>query len=66
MVDVFREQHGYGDVDVVDRSHRTRRFEHLIASEELAPTACHYDTDGYDCSDHAALIATFDWSRITH
>lgn len=53
MVDVFRQQHGYGEVDVVDTSHRTRRFDHLIASEELAPTACRYDADGHDCSDHA-------------
>lgn len=63
MVDVFREQHGYGEVDVVDTSHKTRRFDHLIASEELAPTACHYDADGHGCSDHAPLIAIFDWPR---
>jgi exodeoxyribonuclease-3 len=65
LVDVFREQHGYGDVDVVDTSHRSRRFDHLLASKELTPTACHYDADGHDCSDHAPLIATFDWPPTT-
>lgn len=74
MVDVFRQQHGYGELDVLDVSHATqtedplsvpaadvegRRFDHLIASEELNPEACYYDQAGFGCSDHAPIIAKF-------
>ena len=74
MVDVFREVHGYGDLDVLDVSHATRtedplsvppedvrgvRFDHIIASTELQPQGCRYDQDGFRCSDHAPLIAEF-------
>ncbi|MFW5950418.1 MAG: hypothetical protein ACOCR6_03675 [archaeon] len=52
MVDVFREQHGYGDLDIPDVSHATqteeplavspaeiegKRFDHLMASTDLNP-----------------------------
>lgn len=68
MVDVFRTVNGYGELDVLDVSHPTqggdrlsgKRFDHLFASERLAPQACWYDEDGLDCSDHAPLIAEFD------
>lgn len=74
MVDVFRDQHGYGDLDILDVSHATRtddpvavspskvegkRFDHMIASTELNPEACWYDQDGFQCSDHAPLFAEF-------
>ena len=74
MVDVFRHLHGYGDLDVLDVSHATqtadplavppedvegKRFDHLIASTDLDPRDCHYDLEGFRCSDHAPLIATF-------
>lgn len=74
MVDVFREQHGYGDLDILDVSHATqtsdplavspkdiegKRFDHTIASIELNPQDCYYDQDGFACSDHAPMIATF-------
>lgn len=75
MVDIFRELHGYGDLDILDASHATqtddplavpsadvegKRFDHLIASQELNPRACYYDQDGFRCSDHAPLVAEFD------
>lgn len=74
MVDVFREQHGYGDLNILDVSHATqtgdplavspkdiegKRFDHTIASTELNPQECYYDQDGFACSDHAPMIATF-------
>ncbi len=74
MVDVFREQHGYGELDLLDVSHATqtsdplsvppeevegKRFDHLIASRELSPQGCWYDHEGFRCSDHAPLIAEF-------
>lgn len=74
MVDVFRDQHGYGDLDILNVSHTTRtddpvavspgevegkRFDHMIASRELNPEACWYDQDGFRCSDHAPLFAEF-------
>lgn len=74
MVDVFRDQHGYGELDILDVSHPTqtedplavspgevegKRFDHMIASTELSPQECYYDQDGFACSDHAPLIATF-------
>lgn len=75
MVDVFRQQHGYGDLDILDVSHATqtedplavspgeiqgKRFDHMIASTELNPLSCHYDQAGFSCSDHAPMIATFE------
>jgi endonuclease/exonuclease/phosphatase family metal-dependent hydrolase len=75
MVDVFRELHGYGDLDVLDVSHATRtddplsvppadvrgkRFDHVIASSDLNPRECRYDQGGFTCSDHAPLLAEFD------
>jgi len=74
MVDVFREQHEYGDLDILDVSHATqtehplavppedvegKRFDRMIASSELNPRACYYDQDGFNCSDHAPLFAEF-------
>lgn len=74
MVDVFREQHGYGDLDILDVSHATqtgdpltvppkdiegKRFDHTIASTELNPQDCYYDQDGFAYSDHAPMIAMF-------
>lgn len=74
MVDVFRELHGYGDLDILDVSHATqtedplavppaevdgKRFDHMIASRDLNPEACWYDQDGFSCSDHAPLLAEF-------
>lgn len=75
MVDVFREQHGYGDLDTLDVSHATqtddplavpsqdvegKRFDHMITSAELNPKDCYYDQDGFACSDHAPMIASFE------
>lgn len=74
MVDVFRDQHGYGELDVLDVSHATqtenplevpagevqgKRFDHMIASTELNPADCYYDQAGFSCSDHAPLIGEF-------
>jgi exonuclease III len=74
MFDVFRELHGYGDLDILDVSHATqtddplavspeniqgKRFDHTIASTELNPKECYYDQDGFACSDHAPMIASF-------
>lgn len=59
MVDVFRHLHGYGDLEVPDVSFQTKRFDHLFASEELNPKRGYYDQDGFECSDHAPLIAEF-------
>jgi exonuclease III len=74
MIDVFRHHHGYGDLDVLDVSHATRtddplavppeevqgkRFDHIIASDELNPVDCYYDQEGFSCSDHAPIIAEF-------
>ena len=74
MVDIFRNQHGYGDLDILDVSHATqtedplsvppkdvegKRFDHIIASNELDPQECWYDHEGFRCSDHAPLIAEF-------
>jgi len=60
MVDVFRSQWGYGDIDTLDESFGNSRFDHIIASEDLNPVYCEYDPDSFDYSDHAALIADFD------
>jgi endonuclease/exonuclease/phosphatase family metal-dependent hydrolase len=74
MVDVFREQHGYGDLDILDVSHATqteeplgvspaeikgKRFDHMIASTDLKAHGCWYDQEGFSCSDHAPLVAEF-------
>lgn len=74
MIDVFRDQHGYGELDVLDVSHATqtddpltvpakdiegKRFDHMIASPELNPQDCFYDQRGFACSDHAPIIAEF-------
>lgn len=79
MIDVFREQHGYGDLDILDVSHATqtedplavssedvegKRFDHMIASQELNPSDCYYDQEGFQCSDHAPLITEFRVERI--
>lgn len=75
MVDVFRDQHGYGELDILDVSHATqtddplavspanvkgKRFDHMIASKELNPHNCWYEHSGFACSDHAPLVAEFD------
>lgn len=60
MVDVFRYQWGYGDVDTLDESFGNSRFDHIIASEDLNPVECYYDPDSYNYSDHAAIIAKFE------
>lgn len=74
MIDVFRNQHGYGELDILDVSHATqtndplsvppedvqgKRFDHIIASTELNPQECYYDQKGFGCSDHAPIIAEF-------
>lgn len=60
MVDVFRYQWGYGDVETLDESFGNSRFDHIIASEALNPVNCFYDADSFEYSDHAALIADFE------
>lgn len=59
MVDVFRYQWGYGEVDTLDESFGNSRFDHIIASERLKPVNCYYDAESLEYSDHAALIADF-------
>jgi exodeoxyribonuclease-3 len=74
MVDVFREEHGYGDLDILDVSHATqtaepltvppaavegKRFDHLITSSDLHAQHCWYDQEGFRCSDHAPLLLEF-------
>lgn len=74
MRDLFRDKHGFGDLDILDVSHATqtadplavppeevegKRFDHMLASESLVIEECHYDQQGYACSDHAPLIADF-------
>lgn len=74
MVDVFREQHGYCDLDILDVSHATqtedplavppaevdgKRFDHMIASVSLNPQECWYEHEGFSCSDHVPLVAEF-------
>lgn len=76
MIDVFRYLHGYGELDLLDVSHATRtedplavpeeevegvRFDHMFASMDLAPQNCYYDIKGFTCSDHAPIIAKFDY-----
>lgn len=59
MRDVFREQHGYGDLEVEDTSWQSKRFDHIFASDDLPATSCQYDHSGLACSDHAPIIAEF-------
>lgn len=59
MVDVFRYQWGYGEIDTLDESFGNSRFDHIIASEELDPVDCRYDPGSLEYSDHAALVANF-------
>lgn len=60
MVDVFRYQWGYGEVDTLDGSFGNSCFDHIITSEDLNPVECHYDSDSCDYSNHAAIIAEFE------
>lgn len=75
MVDIFRDQHGYGKLELLDVSHLTqtdeplavppgeiqgKRFDHMIAYSELNPQDYYYDQDVFTCSDHPSLIAEFD------
>ena len=60
MIDIFRAQHGYGDIDSLSVSHDGRRIDHLFASEDLSPTDCWYSETGATYSDHAPIIAVFD------
>lgn len=59
MVDVFRHIHGYEQVEVEETSHKSFRFDHLLASEALNPIDCYYDHSGFECSDHAPIIGEF-------
>lgn len=61
MRDVFREQHGYGDLEVEDTSWQSKRFDHIFASDDLPATSCLYNHSGLECSDHAPIIAEFDF-----
>jgi endonuclease/exonuclease/phosphatase (EEP) superfamily protein YafD len=36
-----------------------KRFDHVIASDELNPEECRYVQAGFTCSDHAPLVAEF-------
>lgn len=60
LIDVFREQHGYGEIDVPDTSWKSKRFNHLLASQTFEATDCFYDQGGLECSDYAPLIADFE------
>lgn len=73
MIDVFRTIHGYGELNVLDVSHPTsdsdpivgKRFDHILASESLVPRNCFYDDRGFECSDHAPIIADFSPDFLT-
>lgn len=58
--DVFREKHGYGDLDVVECSWQDKRFDHMFATSELVLSHCAYDQAGLGPSDHAPLIVDFE------
>jgi exonuclease III len=60
MIDVFRANHGYGDIDPLSVSHDGRRIDHLFASETLSPTDCWYSEPGATHSDHAPILTVFD------
>ncbi|WP_424005677.1 endonuclease/exonuclease/phosphatase family protein (plasmid) [Haloarcula salina] len=57
LVDVFRAEHGYGDLAIQDTSWKTKRFDHIFASESFAVDDCYYDPEGQEYSDHAPIIA---------
>jgi endonuclease/exonuclease/phosphatase family metal-dependent hydrolase len=59
LVDVFRARHGYGALDAKDTSWKSKRFDHIFASESLETERCFYEPAGEDCSDHAPIIADF-------
>ena len=59
MRDIFREQHGYGEVEVEDTSWRSKRFDHIFASDDLPVNSCWYDHSGLENSDHAPILAEF-------
>ncbi len=59
MRDVFREQHGYGELEVEDTSWQSKRFDHIFASDDLPANRCYYDHSALDSSDHASVIAEF-------
>lgn len=59
MVDTFRYQWGYGEIDTLDESFGNSRFDHIIVSEVLNPINCFYDPESLEYSVHAALIADF-------
>lgn len=74
MVDIFRAVHGYNTKDKLDVSWLTntedpfkvpkgdikgKRFDHVLASENLHPEGCYYDCCGFKHSDHAPIIADF-------
>lgn len=60
MVDVFRDQHGYGELEVEDTSWQSKRFDHIFASNSLNAKECRYANQGKDYSDHAPIIADFE------
>lgn len=60
MVDVFRYQWSYSEINTLDESFGNSRFDHIIVFEALNPVACRYDPESFDYSDHAAPIADFD------
>lgn len=59
MVAVFRSYHGYGILDVADVSFETRRFDHRFGAQPVDQGDCRYEPAGYECSDHAPLVAAF-------
>lgn len=60
--DVFRDQHGYGKLDVESESWAGKRFDHMFASGQLNPVNCYYDPKarGDGLSDHSALFGEFE------
>jgi exonuclease III len=76
MIDTFRAIHGFGDLNELDVSHATRtddplkvpvgqvegmRFDHIFASSDLGLVDSFYDVEGFRHSDHAPLLAEFEW-----
>lgn len=59
LVDVFRAEHGYGELDVTDSSWKGKRFDHIFASDSMDVDSCYYDQAGHEFSDHAPIIADF-------
>ncbi|MFD1513473.1 endonuclease/exonuclease/phosphatase family protein [Halomarina rubra] len=59
MEDVFRAINGYGEIDQRDTSWKSKRFDHVFASQSLDARRCFYDSAGLDCSDHAPIVADF-------